>query len=181
MRIIKREAGSSNNRNSSPTISDASYTYRGNGNHGAAVNESAVWSAFVRMQVREQVQMHSFELCPRGMHRDRITVARFDLNSSRVRRRPHINSVYSPVDTQSSGGGGGGVGVVEGDGTLLAMALIITAGGALYCGTCNTTGVFTDRSTGSSCTGGPAACNERKRARQWLATTINRSVSTHWA
>ncbi|KYM77627.1 hypothetical protein ALC53_11968 [Atta colombica] len=73
---------------------------------------------------------------------------------------------------------GGGVGVVEGDGTLLATALIIAAG--LYRGTCNTTGVFTDRSTGSSCTGGPAACNRRKRARQWLATIINRSVSAHW-
>lgn len=106
---------------------------------------------------------------------DHVTVARFDLNSSRVRRRPHINLVYSPVDTQS--GGGGGVGVVEGDGTLLATALIIAAG--LYRGTCNTTGVFTDRSTGSSCTGGPAACNGRKRARQWLATTINRSVTAY--
>jgi len=76
-------------------------------------------------------------------------------------------------------GGGGGVGVVEGDGILLATALIIAAG--LYRGTCNTTGVFTDRSTGSSCTGGPAACNRRKRARQWLATIINRSVSIQWA
>lgn len=71
-----------------------------------------------------------------------------------------------PVDAQSGGGGsGGGVGVVEGDGTLLAAALIIAAG--LYRGTCNTTGVFTDRSTGSSCTGGPAACNKREHARQY--------------
>lgn len=59
--------------------------------------------------------------------------------------------VDSPVDMES----GGGVGVVEGEGILLAAAVIIAAG--LYRGTCNTTGVFTDRSTGSSCTGGPAA------------------------
>lgn len=101
-----------------------------------------------------------------GRYRDRITVARFDLNSSRVRTRPRINfasRVYLPVDTQSSGGGGG-VGVVEGDGTLLAAALIIGVAG-LYRGTCNTTQVFTDRSTGSSCTGGPAACNRRGKKR----------------
>lgn len=59
---------------------------------------------------------------------------------------------------QSNDGGGGVVGIVEGDGTLRAAAVIIAAG--LYRGTCNTTGVFTDRSTGSSCTGGPAACNK---------------------
>lgn len=76
---------SSKNRNSSPTISDASYTYRGNGNQVAAVNKSAVWSVRAQTQVREQVRMHSFELCPRGLYRDRVTVARFDLNSSRVR------------------------------------------------------------------------------------------------
>lgn len=71
-----------------------------------------------------------------------------------------MGSRYLPVDAQSGGGsGGGGVGV-EGDGTLLAAALIIAAG--LYRGTCNTTGVFTDRSTGSTCTGGPAACNRRE-------------------
>ncbi|EGI62244.1 hypothetical protein G5I_09433 [Acromyrmex echinatior] len=93
----------------------------------------------------------------------------------------HINSSLLTGEDRGGGGGGGGgggVGVVEGDGTLLATALIIAAG--LYRGTCNTTGVFTDRSTGSSCTGGPAACNRRKRARQWLATIINGSVSAHW-
>lgn len=62
-----------------------------------------------------------------------------------------LNFVHSPVKTER----GGGVGVVEGEGILLAAAVIIAAG--LYRGTCNTTGVFTDRSTGSSCTGGPAA------------------------
>jgi len=67
-----------------------------------------------------------------------------------------VIDVYSPVDMRNNDGGGG-VGVVEGDGTLRAAAVIIAAG--LYRGTCNTTGVFTDRSTGSSCTGGPAACN----------------------
>lgn len=67
--------------------------------------------------------------------------------------------VDSPVDMES----GGGVGVVEGEGILLAAAVIIAAG--LYRGTCNTTGVFTDRSTGSSCTGGPAAWNRNEHAR----------------
>lgn len=55
---------------------------------------------------------------------------------------------------------GGGVGVVEGEGIFLEAAVIIAAG--LYRGTCNTTGVFTDRSTGSSCTGGPDAWNANK-------------------
>lgn len=66
---------------------------------------------------------------------------------------PKLGKEGDTVETQSVGGGG--VGVVDGEGTLLAAAPIIAAG--LYRGTCNTTGVFTDRSTGSSCTGGPAA------------------------
>lgn len=53
---------------------------------------------------------------------------------------------------------GGGVGVVDGDGTLL----VINAAG-LYRGTWSTTGVFTDRSTGSSCTGGPAAYDKKRQ------------------
>lgn len=69
-------------------------------------------------------------------------------------------SIYSPVDVERGRVGVEGFGgVVDGVGILRAAA--ITAAG-LYLGTCSTTGVFTDKSTGSSCTGGPAACKIKR-------------------
>jgi len=177
----KPTLSSSENSNSSPTISLTRSIRNAETTITTRSWTGTRFEAFVQTQVREQVQMKFFRAVPAGpVPRScycRKIRFKFQLCVCVcVRRQSHINLVYSPVDTQSDGGGG--VGVVEGDGTLLATALIIAAG--LYRGTCNTTGVFTDRSTGSSCTGGPAACNERKRV-QWLATTIIRSVSTHWA